>query len=112
MAKDLPSCQRHRSEGDARGDLAARVPRDQSQHGRMPPAGRKMAGTQALRLQIFKRSDLEVSHKLGSGSYGGVWQARILPTRAREAVETVVVKVVWPDADLDGFVGSGFRLDG
>eukprot|EP00802_Teleaulax_amphioxeia_P007928 Tamp_07936.p1 GENE.Tamp_07936~~Tamp_07936.p1 ORF type:complete len:508 (+),score=81.49 Tamp_07936:103-1626(+) len=47
-------------------------------------------------LRKFKRADLEVSDKIGKGAYGGVWQATVLDTG-----QEVVVKVVWPDADLD-----------
>ncbi|EKX44382.1 hypothetical protein GUITHDRAFT_109830 [Guillardia theta CCMP2712] len=47
-------------------------------------------------LKKFRRSDLEVSDKVGKGAYGGVWQATIL-----ESGERVVVKVIWPDVDLD-----------
>jgi len=47
-------------------------------------------------LRKFKRADLEVSEKIGKGAYGGVWQATVLDTK-----QEVVVKVVWPDADLD-----------
>jgi|LauGreDrversion2_3_1035106.scaffolds.fasta_scaffold155230_1 hypothetical protein len=47
-------------------------------------------------LRKFKRADLEVSEKIGKGAYGGVWQATVLDTQ-----QEVVVKVVWPDADLD-----------
>ena len=38
----------------------------------------------------------QVSEKIGKGAYGGVWQATVLDTK-----QEVVVKVVWPDADLD-----------
>ncbi|EKX48387.1 hypothetical protein GUITHDRAFT_60560, partial [Guillardia theta CCMP2712] len=37
-----------------------------------------------------------VAERIGKGAYGGVWQATVLDTK-----EEVVVKVVWPDADLD-----------
>ena len=47
-------------------------------------------------LRKFRRADLEVSDKIGKGAYGGVWQATVLDTK-----QEVVVKVVWPDADLD-----------
>jgi serine/threonine protein kinase len=47
-------------------------------------------------LRKFKRAELEVSEKIGKGAYGGVWQATVLDTK-----QEVVVKVVWPDADLD-----------
>jgi serine/threonine protein kinase len=47
-------------------------------------------------LRRFKRADLEVSDKIGKGAYGGVWQATVLDTK-----QEVVVKVMWPDADLD-----------
>ena len=39
---------------------------------------------------------LQVAERIGKGAYGGVWQATVLDTK-----EEVVVKVVWPDADLD-----------
>ncbi|EKX54680.1 hypothetical protein GUITHDRAFT_49553, partial [Guillardia theta CCMP2712] len=38
----------------------------------------------------------QVFDKIGKGAYGCVWQAKIL-----ESSKEVVVKVVWPDADLD-----------
>eukprot|EP00960_Hanusia_phi_P059014 764050-Hanusia_phi.AAC.3 len=44
----------------------------------------------------FKRAELEVSDKIGKGSYGTVWQATILSSG-----QEVVVKVIWPDPDLD-----------
>lgn len=34
--------------------------------------------------------------RIGKGSYGGVWQAKVLSTE-----EQVVLKVVFPDVDLD-----------
>ncbi len=94
---------RHVSDGDARNASPVHDCGPEPQRGRMRRAERRATGARAreLRLQVFKRTDLEVSHKLGSGSFGGVWQARILPTSRRGAAHTVVVKVVWPDADLD-----------
>ncbi|EKX54679.1 hypothetical protein GUITHDRAFT_53464, partial [Guillardia theta CCMP2712] len=38
----------------------------------------------------------QVANKIGNGAYGCVWQATII-----ESMEDVVVKVVWPDFDLD-----------
>eukprot|EP00960_Hanusia_phi_P064482 765803-Hanusia_phi.AAC.3 len=38
----------------------------------------------------------QVFDRIGKGAYGCVWQAKILESR-----KEVVVKVVWPDADLD-----------
>eukprot|EP00960_Hanusia_phi_P046055 757591-Hanusia_phi.AAC.2 len=65
---------------------------------------------QPIKMRKFKRSDLEVhvlscgqylslekvANKIGSGAYGGVWQATVVDTD-----KEVVVKVVWPDQDLD-----------
>ena len=100
---------RHVSDGDARGASPVRDPGAEPQRGRMRRAECKAAGprARALRLQVFKRTDLEVSHKLGSGSFGSVWQARVLPTSGRGVAQAVVVKAVWPDADLDRCVVQG-----
>ena len=67
-----------------------------------------------IKLKVFRRHELEVTffkallwisrlillqqvaNKIGNGAYGGVWQATII-----ESMEDVVVKVVWPDFDLD-----------
>jgi len=48
-------------------------------------------------FKIYKRSDLEVGDRLGGGSYGCVWEATLLDSGI-----SAVVKVVWPDPDLDG----------
>eukprot|EP00960_Hanusia_phi_P036912 752594-Hanusia_phi.AAC.10 len=50
----------------------------------------------SLNVKKFRRAELEVAERIGKGAYGGVWQATVLDTK-----EEVVVKVVWPDADLD-----------
>jgi len=42
------------------------------------------------------RNDLEVGHKCGKGAYGGVYVSKI-----SGSTETVVVKVAYPDPDLN-----------
>lgn len=39
---------------------------------------------------------VQVAGRIGKGAYGGVWQATVVNTR-----EEVVLKVVFPDVDLD-----------
>ena len=55
------------------------------------------------KLRIFKRKAIEVADCIGKGAYGSVWQAYLLDEQSqeREAGDCVVVKVVWPDTDLD-----------
>eukprot|EP00960_Hanusia_phi_P073599 768050-Hanusia_phi.AAC.2 len=48
------------------------------------------------RVKVYKRADLEVAERIGKGAYGSVWQATILNNK-----QDVVVKVVYPDQDLD-----------
>ena len=50
----------------------------------------------AIQLRKFKRAELEVADRVGKGAYGGVWQATLLDSK-----QDVVVKVMWPDPDLD-----------
>mmetsp|Transcript_25420 Transcript_25420/g.60758 ORF Transcript_25420/g.60758 Transcript_25420/m.60758 type:complete len:672 (+) Transcript_25420:309-2324(+) len=50
-----------------------------------------------VKPKVFRRSDLEIGDRVGGGSYGCVWEAKILETGLH-----AVVKVVWPDPDLDG----------
>jgi serine/threonine protein kinase len=55
------------------------------------------ASQQALAcVRRYNRRDFEVAGRIGKGSYGGVWQAKVLSTS-----EQVVLKVVFPDVDLD-----------
>ena len=44
---------------------------------------------------------LQVAERIGKGAYGSVWQATILNNK-----QDVVVKVVYPDQDLDPEVVS------
>ena len=55
------------------------------------------------KLRIFKRKAIEVADCIGKGAYGSVWQAYLLDQQSQEqgARDCVVVKVVWPDTDLD-----------
>ena len=55
------------------------------------------------KLRIFKRKAIEVADCIGKGAYGSVWQAYLLDQQSQEqgARDCVVVKVVWPDEDLD-----------
>ena len=39
---------------------------------------------------------MQVAGRIGKGAYGGVWQATVVTTR-----QEVVLKVVFPDVDLD-----------
>ena len=55
------------------------------------------------KLRIFRRQQIEVADCIGKGAYGSVWQAYLLDEQSQERrdVDCVVVKVVWPDEDLD-----------
>ena len=55
------------------------------------------------KLRVFRRQQIEVADCIGKGAYGSVWQAYLLDEQSQERrdVDCVVVKVVWPDTDLD-----------
>ena len=48
------------------------------------------------KLRKFRRAHIEVADCIGKGAYGTVWLAYLMDTN-----QSVVVKVVWPDEDLD-----------
>ena len=48
------------------------------------------------KLRKFRRAHIEVADCIGKGAYGTVWQASLVDSN-----QTVVVKVLWPDEDLN-----------